>query len=100
MLTGVDISKFPKKVNLNSNVVKLNIDKLKNVPINLSNLISKLDKLDTDELVAVPVYLSKQSVVVKNYVAKKDVYNAKVKNIAKKYLILLTHLLILLLMLK
>ena len=48
----------------------------------------------------VPVYLSKQTVVVKNDVAKKDVYNAKVKNIEKKYLILLTHLLILLLMLK
>ena len=32
----------------------------------------------------VPVYLSKQTVVVKNDVAKKDVYNAKVKNIEKK----------------
>ena len=37
--TGVDTSKFAKKVvlaNLKSNVDKLDIDKLKNVPTNLS----------------------------------------------------------------
>ena len=28
--------------------------------------------------------------VVKNYVVKKDVYNAKIKNIADKHLVLLT----------
>ena len=45
---AVDTSKFAKKVdlvNLKSNVDKLDIDKLKNVPTNLSNLKSKVDKL-------------------------------------------------------
>ena len=46
--TGVDTSKFSAKVdlaNLKSNVDKLDIDKLKNVPTNLSNLKSKVNKL-------------------------------------------------------
>ena len=84
---GVDTSKFAKKVdlaNLKSNVDKLDIDKLKNVPTNLSNLKSKVDKLDVDKLVPVPVDLSKLSDVVKNDVVKKDVYNAKIKNIEDK----------------
>ena len=41
-------------------------------------------KLDIDKLVSVPVDLSKLSDLVKNYVVKKDVYNklvAKVSNI-------------------
>ena len=50
---------------LNSSVDKLDIDKLKNVPTNLSNLRSKVDKLDVDKLAPVPVDLSKLSVVVK-----------------------------------
>ena len=87
--TGVDTSKFAKKidlVNLKSNVDKcrLDIDKLKNVLISLSNLKSKVDKLDVDKLVPVPVDLSKLSDVVKNDVVKKDVYNAKIKNIEDK----------------
>ena len=84
--TGVDTSKFAKKVdlaNLKSNVDKLNIDKLKNVPTNLRNLKIKLDRLDVDKLVSVPVDLSKLSDVVK-HVVKKDVYNAKMKNIEDK----------------
>ena len=83
---GVDTSKFAKKVdlvNLKSNVDKLDIDKLKNVPTNLSNLKSKTVKLDDDKLVPVPVDLSNLSDVVKND-AKKDVYNAKIKNIEDK----------------
>ena len=43
--TGVDTSKFAKKVdlaNLKSNKEKLDIDKLKNVPTNLSNLKNKV----------------------------------------------------------
>ena len=85
--TGVDTSSFAKTVdlaNLKSNVDKLDIDKLKNVPTNLSNLKSKVDKLDVDKLVPVPVDLSKLSDVVKNDVVKKDVYNAKIKNIEDK----------------
>ena len=45
---------------------------------------SKVDKLDIDKLVPVPVDLSKLSDVVKNRVVKKDVYNAKIKNVEDK----------------
>ena len=51
---------------------------------NLANLKTEVDKLDIDKLVPVPVDLSKLSDVVKNDVAKKDLYNkfvAKVDNI-------------------
>ena len=84
--TGVDTSKFFKKVDLaslKSDVDKLDIDKLKNVQTNSSNLKSKADKLDVDKLVRVSVDLSKVSDVVKNDI-KKDVYNAKIKNIEDK----------------
>ena len=46
---GVDTLKFAKKVdlaNLKSDADELDIDKLKNVPTNLSNLESKVEKLD------------------------------------------------------
>ena len=79
--TGVDTSKFAKKIdlaNLKSNVDKLDIDKLKNVPSNLSILKIKVDKSDVGKLVPVPVDISN---VVKNDVVKKDVYNAKIKSI-------------------
>ena len=51
---------------------------------NLATLKTEVDKLDIDKLVPVPVDLSKLSDVVKNDVAKKDLYNkfvAKVDNI-------------------
>ena len=85
--TGLDTSSFAKKVdlaNLRFDVGKLDIDKLKNVPTNLSNWKSKADKLDVDILVPVPVDLSKLSDEVKNDVVKKDVYKAKIKNIEDK----------------
>ena len=63
---------------------KLDIDKLKNVPSNLSNLKSKVDKLNVDKLVPIPVDLIKLSDIVKNDVVKIDVYNAKIKNIENK----------------
>ena len=91
--TGVDTSKFAKKAdlaNLKSNVDKSDIDKLKNVRINLSDLKSKVDKLDVDKLLPVSVDLSKLSDVVRNDIIKKDVYNAKIKNMKRKYLILIT----------
>ena len=47
------------------------MDKLKNVPTNLSNLKSKVDILDVDKLLLVPVDLSKLSDGVKNDVVKK-----------------------------
>ena len=100
--TGVDTSKFAKKVdlaNLKSNVDKLVIDKLKNVPSNLINLKSKVDKSDVDKLVPVFVDLSKLSDGVKKDVVKKDVYNAMTKNIENK-ISDITQLLILLVTLK
>ena len=80
--TGVDTSKFAKKIDLaslKSNVDKVDIDKLKNVSTNLSNLKSRVDKSDVAELVPAPVDLNKLNDVVKNDVVKKDVY--KIKNI-------------------
>ena len=84
---------------------------------------SKLDKLDFDKSVPVFADLSKLSDVVQNDVVKKDVYNAKIKDIEDKipdiinlatnatlnatinevktkYLVLLTELQLQLLMLK
>ena len=63
---------------------KLEIDKLKNIPTNLSNMKSKVDKLDVHKLVTVPADLSKLSDVVKNDVVKKDAYNANTKHIEYK----------------
>ena len=85
---------------MKSNVDKLDIDKLKNVPTNSSNLKSKVDKIDVNKLVHVPVDLSKLSDIVKNDVFKKEVYNSNTKILKIKSLVLLIYLLILLLMLK
>ena len=85
--TGVDTLKFAKNADLTSlksDADKLDIDKLKNVPTNASNLKSKVDKSDVDKLVPVPVDLSKLSDAEKSDVVKKDVYNAKIKNIDDK----------------
>ena len=85
--TVIDTSKFAKQIDLaslKSNVQKLDIDKLKNVPTNLSNLKYKEDKLDVHKLIPVPLDLSKLSDVVKNDVLKKDIYNAKIKYIEDK----------------
>ena len=67
--------------NSNSDVDKLDIGKLKNVPPNLCNLKIKVDKLDADKLVPVPFDLSKLNDEVKTDNVKKDVYNAKIKSI-------------------
>ena len=45
---------------------------------------SKVNKLDVDNLAPVPVDLSKLSDLVKSDVLKKDVYNAKKKNVEYK----------------
>ena len=57
---------------------------MKNVPTNSSNFKSKVDKIDVDKLVPIPVDLNKLSDVVKSGVVKKDMYNAKIKNIKDK----------------
>ena len=87
--TGLDTSKFVKKVDLarlKSEADKLDIDKLEKVPTALNNLKSKGDILDADK---VSVDLSKLSDVVKTDVVKKNVYNAKIKIIEDKILVLL-----------
>ena len=83
----VDTSDFALKTdlaNLKSDVDKLDIDKLKNVPTTLSNLKSKWDKLDVDKLVTFSVYLSELNDVVKNDIVKEDVCDAKMQNIEDK----------------
>ena len=85
--TGVDISESAKKVDLESlksEVDKLDIDKLEKVRTGLNSLKAKLDKSDVDKSVPVSVNLSKLSDVVKNNIVKKDVYNAKIKDIENK----------------
>ena len=78
-----DTSSFALKSNLaNLKSNQLDIDKLKILQNNLSNLKTKIDKLDIDKLVAVPIDLSKLSNVIKSEVVKKTEYNAKRKNIA------------------
>ena len=82
--TGFNTSSFAKKVDLaklKSDVDKLDIDKLKNIPTNLNNLKSNVDKIDVDKLIPVPVDLSKLSDVVKHDVVKKTVYDKLVANI-------------------
>ena len=47
-----------KLANLKSNLDKLNIDKLENIPSNLRKLESKVGKLDINNLAHAPVYLT------------------------------------------
>ena len=59
-----------------SNVDELDIDKLKNMASNSSNLKSKIDKSDVDKLVPVPVDLSELSDIVKDDAIKNTECNA------------------------
>ena len=61
--------------------LKFNADKIKKLPSNLRNLESKMDILDTDKFLPVQVGLSKLGKEIKNDVIKKDVCNAKIKNV-------------------
>ena len=59
---------FAKKTdlaNLKSDVYKLDIDKLKNVPSNLNNLTSKVDKLDIGILKSTPEFFFKKNFSIK-----------------------------------
>ena len=67
-------------VNLKSDVGKLDIDRLKYVPSGVNNLKSKADQLDIGKLETRPVDGGKLSNVVRNYVFRKDLYNAKIQN--------------------
>ena len=68
----------------------MDIDQLKNVPSNLSNLKSKVNKLDVNKLVPVSVDLSKLSDVVKIDVVKKMYIMLRSKILKMKYVTLLT----------
>ena len=57
---------------------------MKHLPSNIRYWKNKVDKLDIDKSVTVPVDLSERSYVVKNDEVRKDVYNAKIKNIEHK----------------
>ena len=57
----------------------LDVDKLKNAPIGLSNLKSKIDKLDIGKLEVTLVNLSKLNDVVKNDVIKKTEFTELAK---------------------
>ena len=84
--TGVDTSGFAKKTDLADikyDVDKLNFDKLKNVPVKLNSLKSKVDKLGADKLVPALVFvdLSKLSDAVERGTVKNYIYIARIKNI-------------------
>ena len=64
---------FTKKTDL--------VDKLKNVPTNLSSSKCKVDKLDVDKLGPVSVDLRKVSDLAKNDAVETDIYNAKIKKV-------------------
>ena len=66
----LDLAEKSDLTNLKSDLDKLDIDKLKNIPSGLSNLKSKVDKLDVGKWETTPVNLSKLSDVVKNEVNK------------------------------
>ena len=78
----VDLSNYATKADIkNISLVDTSSFALK---INVANLKSEIDKLDIDKLKPVPTDLSKLSNVVKNDVVKKDVYDklvAKVNDI-------------------
>ena len=79
------------KVDLSNYATKLDIKNISHddtssfaLKTNLANLRAEVDKLDIDKLVTFPLDLSKLSDVLKNDVAKKNVYDklvAKVDNI-------------------
>ena len=71
-------------------VDKIDIDRLKNVRNNFTNLKSKVDKLYFDKLVPVPVDLSKLSGAVKIMLLKKINVMLRLKILKIKYLILHT----------
>ena len=78
----LDVSNQAAKADLKN---EKGVDKSKLVKgVDLGSSKSNVDKIDADKLVPVPFDLSKLSDVAKNDVIKKNVYNAKTKNIENK----------------
>ena len=72
---------------METEVDKLDINKLVNVPTRLNNLKIKVDDLDVDELKTLPVYFKKLSDILSKEVVKKTVcnkLNTKVNNLENK----------------
>ena len=85
IISYVDTSSFALESNvasLETEVDKLDIDKLKILPTNLSNLKNKVDKLDIVKLVTAPVDLSKlkqnktKHLVVENEFKKLETFDS------------------------
>ena len=78
----VDLSNYATKTDI-KNITHIDTSNFA-LKTNLATLKTEVDKLDTDKLKTVPVDLSKLTNVVKNEVVKKTVYDklvAKVNNI-------------------
>ena len=87
----VDLSNYATKTDI-KNISRVDTSSF-TLKTNLANLETEVDKLDTDKLVPVLVDLSKLSDVVKNDVVKKDVYDklvAKVNSIDTSRFVLKT----------
>ena len=96
---GIYTSSFPKKVdlaNLASNVDKLDIDKLKNVPTTLSNLKSKIDKLNDNEATKTALNFVENKIPSVFNLVKKLTITQKLMSMNRKLLmIIMTNILLL-----
>ena len=79
MNVKVDFSNYATKVDI-KNILYIDTSSFALKP-NLANLKTKVDKLNIDKLMPVPVDLSKLSIVVKNDVVKKSVYDKLVPRV-------------------
>ena len=74
LLNNLDLASFKSEV-------EVEVDKLEKVLTGLNSLESQADKLDVNKLVPVSVDLMS---CMENDVLKKDIYNAKIKDIRYK----------------
>ena len=79
MNVKVDFSNYATKVDI-KNILYIDTSSFA-LKSNLANLKTKVDKLNIDKLMPVPVDLSKLSIVVKNDVVKKSVYDKLVPRV-------------------
>ena len=90
---NIDLSNYATKTDF-KNVTHVDTSSFA-LKTNLASLETEVDKLDFDKLAPVPIDLSKLSDVVKNDVFKKAVYEklaAKVKNIDASAFVLKTNI--------
>ena len=78
----LDLSSYATKTDL-KNVTHIDVSDFA-LKQNLASLQSDVDRLDIDKLVPIPLDLSKLTNVVKNDVVKKTEYNKLVTNFVKK----------------